>query len=335
MRTVSEVRSCPAIHAFSWGLVSRSWLCPAGLRISWTKPQVSDKSQCPQHGQLQLGMGLHLPGPAQSEKWGQREEEKSMMRRKKRRKGKGGYSEAGYAGSLCLAFSFVTVILQGPGWGSAHRGLLRLRMSKSPHGRVGWANSINPAQNPLPCCVWLPTMPCGEEEKDLGVHPNSYPVLLMVEPTVLLELPEHTPSHCPYIGLAISSAISDEIRGFNFDTWKRLRYINKVMGWGLPRALRMGIDEFCYNFISIYYVPETAMVFVLQDSQCHKRDRWAIATVKWSTCCRSMREQPLTFIQECSWMSACMPMYMCASMSVYTLTNTTNKHTNSCLIVKV
>lgn len=131
--------------------MSRSWLCPAGLRISWTKPQDSDKSQCPQHGQLQLGMGLHLPGPAQRGEWGQREEEKSMRRMKKRRKGKDGYSEARYAGSLCLAFSFVIVIPQGPGWGSAHRGLLRkLRMSRSQHGRVDWANSTNPAQNPLP-----------------------------------------------------------------------------------------------------------------------------------------------------------------------------------------
>lgn len=67
MWTAGEERSCPATHASSLGSVlsvTRSWLCPAGLRTSWEKKsQDNDKSQCPGHVQLWLGTGLNSPGP--------------------------------------------------------------------------------------------------------------------------------------------------------------------------------------------------------------------------------------------------------------------------------
>lgn len=150
-------------------------------------------------------------------------------------------------GTLCPAFSFVTVGPWGPGRGSELRGLLsRIRTCRSQHGRVDWANSTNAVQNTQQLLCVTTHHVTWREREDPG-SPNSSPLMLMAEPPVLLELSDHSSSHSPGSDHVTSSAVTAEFRGFIFDNRDGLRYINKVMGPDLPQQWGRGTDKSFYN----------------------------------------------------------------------------------------
>ena len=171
------------MHAFSLGLVpsvTRSWLCPVRLRISWTEPQDHNRRQCPWHASLGSGTDRGVK---------QMTGRKSRKGRKWRRKGEDCCSWLN-AQVVSAQLPLLLVIPQGPGRGSAHRGLLGgLSVCRSQHRRAIGASALTA------------TRPCGEEGKDLGPAAIS-------RPPVLLHLP--LSSH-PYRDLVISPSSSQSV----------------------------------------------------------------------------------------------------------------------------
>lgn len=215
------------MHAFPLDLMSsatRSQLCPARLRTSWTEPQGSGRRQYPWQAELQLGTGLSSAGP-------RHREGSAAKDRKTIQKG------MAMEGRLALQLSVQADSAQLPSLlrpphraqdkalHSGSTGRTKCEHVPSWQGREGQAPpelrlSADAAGGPH-------TAPRGKEGKGLGQDPlYSCSSQNTSHPTLPVQtLSSANPSQ-PFTG----SLVTDESRGFIFDTLEGSQIINRLEG---------------------------------------------------------------------------------------------------------